>query len=76
MARLEGGLNGLKADPSAGADDQDSRHGFDAPAAALRQSATWCPRSRTNVTVTVAGDQLVARQHKPSGNHCERTICT
>ena len=31
MPRLEGGLKGLKADPSARADDQDCRHGVDAP---------------------------------------------
>jgi hypothetical protein len=31
MPRLEGGLHGLKADPSAGADDQDCRHGVMLP---------------------------------------------
>src|SRR6516165_1490205 len=31
MPRLEGDLHGLKADPSARADDQDCRHGMDAP---------------------------------------------
>jgi hypothetical protein len=31
MPRLEGGLHSLKADPSAGADDQDSRHGIMLP---------------------------------------------
>jgi hypothetical protein len=31
MSRLESGLRGLKADPSARADDQDCRHGVDAP---------------------------------------------
>ena len=31
MSRLEGGLHSLKADPSAGADDQDRRHGVMLP---------------------------------------------
>ena len=31
MPRLEGGLHGLKADPSARADDQDYRHGVMLP---------------------------------------------
>ena len=31
MPGLEGGLHALKADSSAGADDQDCRHGVDAP---------------------------------------------
>src|SRR6266513_652518 len=31
MPRLEGGLHGLKADPSARADDQDCRHGVMLP---------------------------------------------
>jgi hypothetical protein len=31
MPRLKGGLYGLKADPSAGADDQDCRHGVMLP---------------------------------------------
>src|SRR5262245_1599504 len=29
MSRFEGGLHGLKANPSAGADDQNSRHAVD-----------------------------------------------
>ena len=33
MSRLEGGLNGLKADPPARADDQDCRHGVLLPVA-------------------------------------------
>src|SRR5213592_5019602 len=33
MSRLEGGLNGLKADPPARADDQDCRHGALLPVA-------------------------------------------
>jgi hypothetical protein len=31
MSRLEGGLHGLKTDPSARADDQDCRHGVMLP---------------------------------------------
>jgi hypothetical protein len=31
MSRLEGGLHSLKADPSAGADDQNCRHGLMLP---------------------------------------------
>src|SRR5215470_9922519 len=41
MPRLEGGLHGLKADPSARADDQDCRHGVMLPV-----GPSWLTRCR------------------------------
>src|SRR6266516_5876338 len=64
MTRLEGGLHGLKADPSARANDEDCRHGVMLP---VRPAWLTVMCGAGGRTARWAGGRLVLPAHPPCG---------